>query len=339
MATPVSETLIRVGVIGLGVGEQHVIGYSSIPGVEVVAVCDIDRGRLDQVADCHGVAERHEDWRRVTEHPDIDIVSVCSFDDGHAEQCISAFNHGKHVMVEKPVVLYRHELDNVIRAQQDSGRQISSNLILRQCPRFKEVQQKVADGLYGQIFCIEGDYTHDILWKLTRGWRGKMAFYSTVFGGGIHLIDLMRWIVGAEIEEVCGMSNKILTHGSDYRFNDTFVNLLRFETSAMGKCLSTFGPARTKFHSLNVYGTERTFINGTPNAKEYDGDELENEHVIETPYPSIEKYDLIPDFVSAIRGGQTPDINHVDVFRVMDVCLAAVESVDKKCTIPVTYSI
>lgn len=330
---------MQVGVIGLGVGEQHVLGYRSIPGVEVRAVCDIDETKLNEVADKYDIPERYTDWRQITQHPLIDIISICSYDDGHAEQCISAFDHGKHVMVEKPVALYREELNRVIRAQQDSGRQISSNLILRQSPRFQEIKTKVANGDYGKIFCIEGDYTHDILWKLTEGWRGKMSYYSTIFGGGIHLIDLMRWIVGEEFREVCGMGNGILTAGSDYKYDDTFINIFKFENGALAKCLSTFGPVRTKFHALNVYGSKRTFINGAPLGREYDGDQPENEHPVETVYPGVEKYDLIPNFVSAVSKNELPDINYKDVFRVMDACFAAVESVEKNRSVPVTYSI
>ena len=39
------------------------------------------------------------------------------------------------------------------------------------------------------------------------------------------------------------------------------MTLLRFSSGALGKCLTTLGPRRTKFHSLNIYGTKKTFIN------------------------------------------------------------------------------
>ena len=105
-------------------------------------------------------------------------------------------------MIEKPIALNRADSERLLRAQQDSGRLITSNLILRQSPRFKELKTWIDDGYFGDIVAIEGDYIHQILWKLTDGWRGKMNFYCVTYGGGIHMIDLMRWLIGQEVIEV-----------------------------------------------------------------------------------------------------------------------------------------
>ncbi|MDA1131667.1 MAG: Gfo/Idh/MocA family oxidoreductase [Proteobacteria bacterium] len=330
---------LKVGVIGLGVGEQHLRTYQRLDGVEVVAICDIDPARLAEVGDRYGVAGRHGDARRITEDPDIDIVSICSYDDAHAEQCISAFRSGKHVMVEKPVVLHRANAEAVLRAQQESGKFISSNLILRQSPRFRRVREMVQGGEFGEIFCIEGGYIHDILWKITEGWRGKMDFYCTIYGGGIHLVDLMRWVLDQEVVEVGCMGNNVLTRDSKYKYDDTFLTMMRFSGGAIGKCLTTLGPRRTKFHALDVYGTKRTFLNDMPHAKLFDGDQPEDQSVMDTPYPGMEKGDLIPEFVDAIRQDREPGVGARDVFRVMDICFAAYEAAQAKRTVPVSYLI
>ena len=330
---------LKAGVIGLGVGERHLAGYLQSPNVSVQAVCDIDPIRLKEVADRHGVPERHLDYRGITENPDIDMVSICSYDDSHAEQCISAFQNGKHVMVEKPVVLSRHEGEAVLRAQQDSGKLITSNLILRRSPRFEELKTQITNGDFGDIFCIEGDYIHDILWKITEGWRRKMAHYSVVYGGGIHLIDLMRWLLGREIQRVSAMGTNLRSRDSAYRFEDTVMALLDFEGGIVGKTLTTYAPRRTKFHALNIYGSKRTFINDLPNGKSFTSDQPEDESAVMTPYPGMDKGDLIPDFVAAIREGRHPRVTASDVFRVMDVCFAVQDSLNSGVTLTVTYSI
>lgn len=330
-------TKLKIGVIGLGVGEQHVLGYNAIDGCEVVAVCDIDPDRLSEAADRCDVPGRHTDYRRITEDPEIDVISICSYDDAHAEQAVSAFRHGKHVMIEKPVALHRHEAEAILHAQQESGKLITSNLILRHSPRFREVRRMIRDGKFGDIYYLEGDYIHQILWKLTEGWRGKMDFYCVTYGGGIHLIDLMRWLMDEEVKEVCGMGNQILSAGSQYRYPDTIVTLMRFESGALAKNLTTLGPRRTQIHALNIYGTKRTFVNDLPHGKLFKGDQPEDEVEMAVPYPAIEKGDLLPDFISAIREAREPNVSARDVFRVMDVCLAAWESVEKGRTVPVSY--
>lgn len=331
------DSVLRVGVVGLGVGEQHLVSYQSIPGCEVVSVCDIDPVRLRDIADRHGVPGQYTDYRKITEDPDIDVVSICSYDDVHAEQAISALGHGKHVMVEKPIALRRSDAEQLLAAHQDSGSILTSNLILRASPRFQELRRSIAAGELGEIFYMEGDYIHEILHKVTEGWRGRLDEYSVIHGGGVHLVDLMRWLVGGEVAEACAMGSKVLTADSSYRYEDTAVALLRFESGALAKSMTTFGAQRTKFHALNVYGTAGTFVNDLPAAKRFRGTEPADEEVVVTPYPGMEKGDLLPDFVAAIRSGREPDVTARDVFRVMDVCFAIVEAMRTGRTTKVHY--
>ena len=328
---------LKAAVIGLGVGEQHVRSYQSIEGVEVTAICDIDTTRLEEVGNRYGIGRRETDFRRLTEDPDIDVISICSYDNFHAEQAVSAFRHEKHVMIEKPIALYRQDAEAILRAQQDSKRLISSNLILRQSPRFIEVKRRIEAGKLGDIYYMEGDYIHQILWKLTEGWRGKMDFYSVVYGGGIHLIDLMRWLAGTEVESVSGMSHDRLVQGSDYRYYDSAVSLLRFENGAMAKNFTTLGPQHPFFHSLKVFGTKATFVNQLGDGDWFSDDVPENREAMTQPYPGMEKGDLLPEFIDAIRGDREPIVGATDVFRVMDICLAVHESIDTGQPVSINY--
>ena len=330
---------LKIGVIGLGVGEQHVIGYQRIPNVEVTDICDIDPSVLKIVGDRNDVPNRHQNYKQITENPNIDVVSIASYDNCHAIQAISAFENGKHVMIEKPLALNRHEAEAILRAQQDNRRFLSSNLVLRKSPRFQELKNWIAKGYFGEIVTIEGDYLHQILWKLTQGWRGEMEFYCVTYGGGIHMIDLMRWLLDEEIVEVCGMSNKKLTRGSKFNFDDTVTNLLKFKSGTLGRTTSNLGAQRPQIHGLSVYGTEKSFINDTPHAKLFHGDNSEDIEIVETNYPGIDKFGLLPDFISSIRKGDEPEVSAKDVFRVMDICFACYESLKAKKTVNVDYLI
>lgn len=311
--------------------------YQSIEGVEVVAICDVDPARLDLIGDRYGVGARFGDYRKITENPNIDVVSICSYDDRHAEQLLSAFGNGKNVMVEKPVVLHRREAESVYRAMVDSKRKITSNLILRRSPRFRELRRMIQAGEFGDIFYVEGDYLHQILWKITEGWRGRMDFYCTFYGGGIHLVDLMRWLIGEEFTEVTAMSNGVLTQATSYKYPDFFAALMRFKSGAIAKCATSLGAQRTQFHSLNVYGSKRTFVNDMPNAKLYDGDQPGNESPVTAAYPGMEKGDLLPDFIDAIRNDRAPTVDEKDIFRVMDVCFAVHDAAQSGRTVKIDY--
>jgi predicted dehydrogenase len=335
-----SNPIIKVGVIGLGVGEAHLKSYQAINDVEVKSICDLDKARLEAVGKKYNIEHKFTDYKRITEDKDISVVSICSYDDSHFEQIVSAIRHDKHIMVEKPAVLFPNQAEAVLNELSKSNVNITSNLILRQSPRFALVKQMAEQGEFGDIFHIEGDYLHQILWKVTQGWRGDMDFYCTVYGGGIHLIDLMRWVMGQEIKAVCAMGTDIAVKGSSYSWPDTITALFQWESGATGKCTTSFAPQRTKFHSLNIYGTNKTFINDMPHAHLFSGDDHQRDHqLIDTAYPGMDKGDLLPDFIDCIRQQRKPAINEIDIFRVMGVCFAIWESVQSKRQTVVQYLI
>lgn len=330
---------LKVGVIGLGVGERHVRAYQALEHVEVSAICDIDGDKLTCIADRYGISGRHQDYRRLLDDPNIAAVSICSYDDVHCEQALAALAAGKHVMIEKPVALHRGELERLVRAQQDSGLLLSSNLILRRCPRFKALRDMVRAGDFGELFYMEADYLHQILWKITEGWRGRMAFYCVTYGGGIHMIDLMRWIAGLEVREVTAMAAKKSTAKSHFAYPDLMTSLLRFEGDLLAKSTTSFAVRRPQIHTLNIYGDRMSFENGNGPARLFHGDRVEDETPMELPYPGVDKGDLLADFIAAIRTNREPDVSAKDVFRVMDICFAAWESVQKRAMQPVSYTL
>ena len=238
------KKFLKVGIIGLGVGLKHYNCFEKNPYTKVIAVCDKSSQKLNKL---NKKIDKYKNAIDLISNKDIDIVSICSYDNYHAEQLISCFRNGKNVMVEKPVVLFKEEAESVIKEWKNSKCKITSNLILRESPRFKNIKEMILSGDFGEIYHIEGDYLHNILHKITEGWRGKMPFYSTVYGGGIHLIDLMRWLVNDDIKEVCSIGNNILTNNTNYRYPEVITSLFKFNKGTTGKNTTTFGSQRTKF--------------------------------------------------------------------------------------------
>ena len=115
--------------------------------------------------------------------------------------------------------------------------------------------------------------------------------------------------------------------------------MLKFESGTVGRTTSNLGAQRPQIHGLSVYGTEKSFINDTPHAKLFHGDNSEDLEMVETTYPGIDKFGLLPDFISSIRNGEEPEVSAKDVFRVMDICFACYESIKEKKTVNVDFLI
>lgn len=101
---------INVGAVGInGMGWANVTSAIKIPGVNLVAICDVDKNVIDKrLADYATLKpnaakpKTYGDYRKMLEQKDIDVVIVGTPDHWHALQMIDACSAGKDVYVEKP---------------------------------------------------------------------------------------------------------------------------------------------------------------------------------------------------------------------------------------------
>ncbi len=337
--TATARKRLRAGVIGLGVGAAHVAGYQMHPDCEVVALCDRSSSRFQEIAGrCPG-ASLYESADDLLDDPSIDIVSIASYDNHHYEQIVRAIENDKHVFVEKPICLYETQVRHIRRLLDEKPSvKLSSNLILRLCPRFVALKKRIDSGAFGELFLVEGQYDYGRLHKITSGWRGAIDFYSVVYGGAIHIVDLLLWLTGSRIVEVAAFGNQVASRGSQFRYNDTVVASMTFDTGVVGHVGVSYGCVRPHVHGLSIYGTNATFVNGVPHGLLYESRDPEQPPTpVTEPYPGVHKGGLIKPFVESILNDADPCVAAEDVFRTMSVCLAIEKAVETGAVCPVEY--
>jgi predicted dehydrogenase len=315
---------LRVGVIGLGVGQGHVHAYLAHPDCDVVALCDFDSAKLDAVRSRHPEAQLTESADELLDDETIDVLSIASYDNHHHEQVRRALEGGKHVFVEKPLCLREEEareLHDLNRAHPELV--LSSNLILRRSPRFRLLKEWLEEGRFGTLYYLEADYDYGRLSKLTDGWRGDLDYYSVVLGGGVHVVDLLLWLSGKTVKRVSAAGNRLTTEDTRFRFDDFVVALLEFEDGSIAKVSANFGCVHPHFHGVKVFGSAATFINGLPDATLWTvGDGGPTAERVDAPYPGVENGDLIHSFVEAVAGRGRPAVDADAVFSSLAVCFA-----------------
>lgn len=319
---------LGVGVIGLGVGEQHALAFANHRDCRLVALCDLDQAKLGSVGARFPQARRYADPQALLDDPEVQVVAVASYDDHHASQIVHALESGRHVFAEKPLCMSEAEAQQ-IRAilRRAPNLCLSSNTVLRMTPRFRELRADIARGAMGRVYYAEADYNYGRLHKLTEGWRGRIPGYSVMLGGGIHMVDLLLWLTGGRVVEVAALGNGIASAGK-FAGNDLTVALLRFADGAVAKVAANFGCVHPHFHRLLVYGTEATFENGVPAAWRHTSRDTSVAPArIDTPYPGVSKGDLVPGFVDAILGRGQAEVTADDVFAALSVCFAIDRSV------------
>lgn len=331
---------LRAGIIGLGVGEKHIHAYQSHSECEVVALCDFAEEKLAIARERYPGMKLVNNAKEIMEDPTIDVVSIASYDDYHFQQVMSCLRKGKHVFVEKPLCLYSHEAV-VIRQflNKNPHLKISCNLNLRTCPRFKWLRNAIQSELMGQIYYVEADYFWGRIYKLTVGWRKDMDFYSIVHGAAVHMIDLILWLTDMSPIEVQGCGNQIVTYGSDFRFNDFAVILIKFENGTIAKVTGNGGCVHPHFHRIVLFGTKKTFIHDISGGRLLESrDPQANPRNIDEEYPGREKDEIIYTFVDSILHDDKEAIVPTDdVFKTMSICFAAEKAIRAGKPVTVEY--
>jgi predicted dehydrogenase len=328
-------TVLRAAVIGLGVGERHIAGYEVDPRCRVVALCDIDGAKLAEVGARHPACRLTTNPDEVLADGSIDVVSIASYDDAHHHQVTLALAAGKHVFVEKPICLHPNELAEIRKAlDRHPHLRLSSNLILRRSPRFSQLRERIRSGQLGSPYYCEADYNYGRVSKIVDGWRGAAPFYSVVHGGGIHLIDLLMWLLGERPVTVSAFGNSIATRGTQFKFNDCVAALLKFPSGVVAKVTANFGCMFPHFHNLTVYGTAATFVHDHHGARIYTSrDPATPPSSVDAAYDGPAKGDMLPSFVAAILDGGDPEVCAPDVLDAMSVSLAIEQAVALEQTV------
>jgi predicted dehydrogenase len=160
---------LNVGAIGIkGMGWANVNAALRVPGVNLVAICDIDQSVIDQRlndlkknnVDTSKI-KTYGDWRKLLEQKDLDVVIIGTPDHWHALQMIEACQAGKDVYVEKPVGNSIGECRAMVSAQQYYKKVVQAGQWQRSQQHFRDAVDFVQSGQLGMIrtvkvWCYQG---------------------------------------------------------------------------------------------------------------------------------------------------------------------------------------
>lgn len=215
---------VRVGVIGVGAfGTSHVVGYQSLPYVELVAVCDANAVRAHSIAERYHIPHAYPDYQELLTSEQLDAVSICTPEDAHLAPTLAALRAGKHVLVEKPIATRLEDAQQMVDAARGTGCYLVPGHILRFETRYALVRERIAAGELGEIVSITARRNRPKFLAKT---------YLRTYGileASIHDIDLLLWYTGDRVKRV----RAIARNTNNYPHPDATWALLEFERGAV----------------------------------------------------------------------------------------------------------
>jgi predicted dehydrogenase len=226
---------IRFAVVGYGhIGKRHAEMIARHPEAELVAVCDVQTP--EQLPETLRAVPFFTDMRTMLDEvPGIEVVNVCTPNGLHAEQCITALEHRKHVVCEKPLALSKASCEAIIYKALQMHRTVFGVMQNRYSPPSQWVKGVVEGGVLGDIHLVQVNcyWNRDERYYKKGGWKGNAALDGgTLFTQFSHFIDIMYWLFG-DITDIQGKFADF-THRDLTDFEDSGLVNFRFLNGGMG---------------------------------------------------------------------------------------------------------
>jgi len=314
---------LNVGVIGTGMGRLHISDYRNVPGVEVLAVCDLNEKELNEQADRLNVPLRFTDYRQLLAVEELDAVSVVVPNDLHKEMTLAALERGLHVLCEKPMATNAADADEMVAAARQAGKRLMIHMVLRFKAEYAAMKRLAESGRLGEVYCAEAamirrrsvpalHFSRDAVmgrgeWFVTAARSGGGALMDI----GVHILDLAWWLMGAP-KPLTALGSTFLKIAPDLlakrRIAIDVDEMVTGQINCEGGRTIHFTAAwccnMKKGHSLRIFGTEAGISAMPPMLHYNDGDK----EIDEPLDPLGAKHACTPQqhFVDCIRDPEMP---------------------------------
>lgn len=233
-----------VAVFGCGgVSGGHFAAYATNPRTRLIAAVDVRPELAQAAAEKWGAQRWYSSVAEALADPEIQIADLCLPHDLHAPIAIQAAQAGKHIFVEKPIANTLDEADAMIAACRENNVLLMVDQTKRYQNRHRTLKRLLDAGYVGDPVMVRAAYLQDITYAWQHMEPKRLATYwkhdGVISGIGIHVLDLLRWLIGevTEVQAVASTSDMI---DPARKTEDTGIVLLRFANGCVGEATSSY---------------------------------------------------------------------------------------------------
>jgi len=257
-----SEGRLRVGLLGCGdIAVANAAAVAAAPNAVLTACFDPVKGLAEDIGRAHG-AEAVVSAEALLERQDVDAVFLSVPHHLHSPLGMLAASAGKHLLVEKPPANNLSEAIELVEAAKRAGVALSFCFPQRYHPAAAAARTLIEAGAIGEC---GGTFAKLLQDRPPSYWRGGFSSRSVSgwresraqAGGGVlimnlsHYVDLVRHLVGIEVEEVSAYGAAV---DREAEVEDTISVTVRFSNGAVGTLVGWTAVRGTLTSELRVWG-------------------------------------------------------------------------------------
>lgn len=332
---------MKYALIGCGRISPNHIAAAKSNNLEFVGLCDIAPSVLyDKVAkfELENV-HRYENYHDMLEIEKPELVAIATESGKHAAIALDCIEYGCNLIIEKPIALSIADSDKIIKAARNKGVKVCAVHQNRFNKSIQKIREALEKNRFGRMFygtahirwCRDWQYYSRAKWRGTWEQDG-----GALMNQCIHNIDLLRWMLGNEVEEVVGMTDR-LNHPY-IEVEDMGIALVKFKNGAYGIIEGTTDlyPKNLE-ETLYLFGEKGTVKAGGQSVNRIEewlfADDLDKPdsviHEFAEDPPNVYGYGHTPlylDMINAIQDDREPYVSAEDGKRALELVLAIYKS-------------
>lgn len=208
--------------------------------LELVAVCDICPENMEKLLVKYNLTEKgsvkmYTDYKKMIEDNELELIGIATESGIHAEIALFCIDKGINIIVEKPMAMNMADADKIVKRSEEKGVVVSACHQNRFNIAVQKTRKALEDGRFGKI----SHGSINVRWNRNKGyydqapWRGTWAQDGgALMNQCIHGIDLLRWMMGDEVEEVYGQTRQQF---HDYlEAEDIGMAVVKFKNGSIG---------------------------------------------------------------------------------------------------------
>lgn len=311
--------------------------------LDIVAVCDIDKEKMEAILEKNNLQEnksikKYIDYKKMIDEEKPELVSIATESGIHAEIALHCIKHGVNVIIEKPMAMSIEDADKIVELAEKKNVKVSACHQNRFNIAIQELRKAVEADRFGKI----SHGSIHVRWNRDHGYYDQASWRGTWEQDGgalmnqcIHGIDLLRWMMGDEIDEVFGATRQQF---HDYlEAEDVGMAVVKFKNGAIGTIEGTTNVyPKNLEETLYIFGENGTVkIGGTStnNIDVWDFSDETEEDIQKKEFKEATSNvygnghtSLFADVVDAIENDRKPYVDAVAGRNALELVLSIYKS-------------
>ena len=323
---------LKIAVIGTGlVGSFHAETFFRNPNSELIAVCDIDKEKVNKIAN-RFKCKAYNEFESLINTEKLDAISIATPEQIRIAPTLLAIEKGLKILLEKPLGRNLEDIENLVNKIKNHNKLISVNFILHEDPRYKLMKEKIKNNEIGEIVSC---------YARRRGNRFGIEIYAPwtdlISSTLIHDIQMVMSINNSKPERI--YAEAVIRECAKFNSHDAVMSLIKFTDGSIASFETSWVLPKNQPEfldpALHVVGDKGSIIiEGSSMGlqiqtdKSYMKPDLSNWPIIDSKVEGCLKRNLDKFIEDCVYDNQ-PDVDLIKAYEVEKIVFAMKKSIDE----------